>query len=173
MKRIFIKHFIFILMIIPAAIVHTQGQESYGVTAGLGLPDWVNIGLRLKTGQAQFGLHVGSVPGLKDESLWSVGGEIFYHIAGTSSITNLRPWYGRLGMVHVRDETPSVIWIDNYIDVRGGRVLSIRSKMGFELDAGLAINIAHKVTRKKPAWISLDLYIPVIPAFGARWFLRF
>ncbi len=176
MKTDLLKNVAFIVLFMTAPAIYCLSQERIAITTGLGLPDLANLGVRMNIGQTQCGMHAGIVPFLKDENIWTVGGEFCYHFAGTSTFTDLHPWYGRLGAAYLQDETTRAIFKDVYLDIRCGRVLNIKYNAGFELDAGIVVNILHTSKSKEtsaPSLFNFEFYVPVFPAFGARWFFRF
>jgi hypothetical protein len=148
------------------------GQEKVNISAGMGLPELLNVGLRYQLKQAQIGISVGSVP-LKDESILSVSGDVYYHFAGLSELSDRRPWYGKVGLNYLRDETKTLVDKYLYLNLRIGRDFNISKKIGIEIDAGAIFQLFNKTVRLEPSggW-SFDINIPVLPSFGAGLFYR-
>ncbi|MFN2396527.1 MAG: hypothetical protein ABR597_12665 [Bacteroidales bacterium] len=148
------------------------GQEKLNVSAGIGLPEFLNVGLRFQHNQAQIGLSVGTMP-LKDESLFSVSGDVYYHFAGSSALSDRRPWYGRVGLNYLRNETHHFIDKFMYFNVRVGRDFNISEKFGVNFDAGAIFELYNEEIRKVPpsGW-NFDFDFPVLPSFGIGFFYR-
>ncbi len=149
-----------------------SGQQKLSISAGFGFPDLLNVSARYHHDQSQFGLIIGSMP-LSDESILSAGADARYHFGGTSSWTDMHPWYGRIGLNYLRDETPSLIGKDVYLNTRIGREFNISKRFGIDLDLGTMFQLYHYKTRKKPSngW-DLDIHFPVLPSLGAGMFYR-
>jgi len=149
------------------------GQEKVNISAGIGLPELLNIGVRYQLDQAQIGLSIGSMP-VKDESLISLSGDFYYHFGGSSKFSDIRPWYGRIGLNYVRDETETSVDKYLYLILRIGRDFNLSKKFGINIDAGLGPQLFHDEIMKKPStsWFNLDFEFPVIPALGICLFYR-
>jgi len=144
-----------------------SGQEKVNISAGIGLFETLNIGIRYQVNQSQLGLSIGTWPPEADSwldlnSLISISGDFFYHFGGFSEFSDLRPWYGRIGLDFVR-----VGWndeIDNNLQshFRIGRDFYFSRAFGFSLDAGVGFFIVNESDMS-----------PVLPAMGASIFYRF
>ncbi len=166
-----VKHFSCILIVVSFLFVFNQlviGQEKFNISAGFGVPELINIGLRYQVDQCQLGLSLGLMP-----HDFSVCGDVYYHFAGLSELSVRRPWYGRIGLNYLREETEYYIDKYLYLNIRLGRDFNISDKFGIELDGGVLFQIKNKVIRKTPVspW-SLDLEFPVLPGFGIGLFYR-
>jgi hypothetical protein len=149
-----------------------HAQEKVNISAGLGMPDFLNVGIRYQLKQTQIGIGFGFMP-LKDESLISVSGDYYYHFGGLSEFSKRRPWYGRFGLVYVRDETETLIDKNLYFDLRIGRDFNISKKIGIAIDAGADIQLLNGEVRKKPAdYWDIGIDVPVIPAIEIGLFYR-
>ncbi len=150
----------------------SMGQEKVNISAGIGSPELLNVGLRFQFDQAQIGLSLGSMP-VKDESMVSFAGDVYYHFAGSSVLSNRRPWYGRGGLTWLRYETNTLIDKHLYLNARVGRDLNISEKFGVNIDAGLSFELYSERTRKEPPGIwSFQLDFPVLPSLGIGFFYR-
>lgn len=148
------------------------GQEKVNISAGMGIPELLNVGVRYQLKQAQIGISFGSVP-VKDESIFSVSGDVYYHFAGLTKLSNRRPWYGKVGLNYLRDETKTLLDKYLYLNLRIGRDFNISKKIGIEIDAGAIFQLFNKTIRFQPpgGW-NLDIKFPVIPSFGIGLFYR-
>lgn len=147
------------------------GQEKVNISAGVGLPELLNLGGRYQLQQAQIGIGFGFMP-LKDESLISVSGDVYYHFAGSSKLSNRRPGYGRIGVNYLRDETKTLVGKYLYLNLRIGRDFNVSKKIGIQRDAGAMFQLFHEEIRKEPSYGWVDLEFPVVPCFGIVLFYR-
>ncbi len=147
------------------------GQEKVNLSAGFGLPELLNLGVRYQLEQTQLGLSVGSFP--VEDKLFCISGAVYYHFAGTSDLSNRRLWYGRIGLTYLYEETDALIDKYLYLDLRVGRDINFSEKVGIEIDVGLVFQLSKEETRKRSSgWFNLDLDFPLLPAFGVSVFYR-
>ncbi len=137
------------------------------------MPELLNFGVRYQLSQAQIGVSYGSVPSTGAEGLFSISSDVYYHFGGMTKLSERRPWYARIGLDYVRDETASSIENDLFLNLRIGRDFNISKKVGVEIDAGSLFQLSKKETIKKPSngW-HLDLNFPVLPSIGVAVFYR-
>jgi hypothetical protein len=148
------------------------GQETINFSVGFGLPEGINAGIHFQPKQSQIRFGFGTMP-LKDESFISLSSDFYYHFAGSSEFSSRRPWYGRIGLMYLRDETTYVIDKSLFLNPRIGRDFNISEKIGIEFDAGLIFRLFHEEIDKEPSnalFISLDF--PILPGFGISIFYR-
>lgn len=150
----------------------TLAQDHILVKAGFGIPELAGISGGQQMGQLQMVGGVGYLP-LQGEHMLSVHYNMFYHLLGSSSKSYIKPWYGRMGLCFVRDETEN--WVDKmlYLDARMGRTMFLTEKLSMELDLGVAVELAYnrEYIVQTSSWI--NLHFPVLPAFGLRFVYRF
>lgn len=148
-------------------------HDKVNVVIGSGYPELINIGLRFQLKQTQLGFSVGSWPSDHDEKFLSVSGDLFFHFAGVSTLSERRPWYGRIGLNYAREENEYAI--DKYVffNTRMGRDFNISKRLGIAIDFGVLIELSHTETRKQPSsgW-DLSFELPVLPSFGLALFYR-
>jgi hypothetical protein len=142
-------------------------QEKINISAGAGFLETLNIGLRYQINQSQLGLSIGTWPSVAESwfawsSLISISGDFYYHFGGFSEFSDLRPWYGRVGLDYIR-----IGWdgdIENNLEphFRIGRDFYFNRAFGFSLDAGVGFFIINDTGMA-----------PVAPAMGACFFYRF
>ena len=151
------------------AIMSTFGQEKINISAGLGLPELVNVGVRYQINQAQLGISAGMF-----QDAFAVTGDYYQHLFGSSKFTERRPFYTRVGLTYLRDEDETSL--DQYISlaVRVGRDFNLSKNFGLQLDIGVPFEILHDQTKKEnykssPFTINFDMFIP---AFGFSVFYR-
>jgi hypothetical protein len=150
------------------------GQENVNISVGIGLPELLNINVGFPLEQAQIGVSIGTMP-VKNERLISLSGDIYYHFSGSSEFSDIRPWYGRIGLNYLRDETERILDKYLYLNLRIGRDLNISHKIGIALDAGVMVEIFNEYIEKIPCtgWFCGGvLDFPVLPSLGIRLFYR-
>ncbi len=148
------------------------GQEKINISAGFGLPELLNAGVRFHANQTQIGFSVGSVP-VSDEKNLSISGDIFYHFAGSSEYSNRRPWYFRAGLNYLRTETTREIEKYTFLNTRFGRDFNVSEKFGIGLDVGATFELEKKEILKDnqtSSWFDLDF--PVFPSLSLSVFYR-
>ena len=151
---------------------HASLGQKVNISAGMGSPELLNVGLRYQLDQAQIGLSFGSMP-VKDESMVSFAGDVYYHFAGSSVLSNRRPWYGRGGLTWLRYETDNLIDKHLYLNTRLGRDLYFSEKFGVNIDTGLSFELHRERARKVPPGMwSFQLDFPVLPSVGIGFFYR-
>lgn len=148
-------------------------QEKVNLSLGIGFPELINAGIRYQLNQTQLGLSVGAMP-VKDGTSFSVSGDFFYHFAGSSAFSDLRPWYGRGGLNYWRTESDFAVDEYTYLNFRLGRDLNFSKRFGMQADAGAIFQLGHKETRKVPSdgWDFSNLEFPVLPGVGLGLFYR-
>ena len=148
----------------------SSGQEKLNITAGIGTPELLNVGLRLQLDQTQIGLSVGSLP-LNDESIISFSGDVYYHFAGSSILSERKPWYARTGLTYLRHETNTFIDKYVYLNIRMGRDFHISEKFGVNMDVGISFELYNDRTQIEPSngW---RFDFPVLPSLGIAFFYR-
>jgi hypothetical protein len=130
------------------------GQGKVNISAGIGFPDLLNIGIKYRVlNQVKIGLSIGYMlpnkqNNVADQFFWgnllSFAGDIYYHFAGSSKFSDMRPWYGRIGFNYIRDLRHHLY--DNegkylYSYLRFGRDCYLNKNDGISIDAGLGINL--------------------------------
>jgi len=150
-------------------------QGKIYISTGIGLPELLNVGLGVRHNQMRFGITIGGIPPLEDENTLSISSNMSYHFGKHSKFSDLRPWYGRIGLDYVRDETEYSIYKYLYINSRLGRDFNISGKFGITIDAGLLYELLNEEIEKKPiprgSW-SFNFDFPLLPSFGVWLFYR-
>ena len=150
------------------------GQAKINISVGFGVPEFLNLGLRFQFDQVQIGLSAGTFP-VDDESMNSFSGDVRYYFGGLSDFSNRPPWYGKIGLNYLRDETESYIDKYLYLNARLGREFNISDRFGIELEAGAIFELSYERIRKQGAYGGWDLNFstPVLPSVGIGLFYRF
>lgn len=171
-NQLFVKVFL-IPVFTSLLFVPAFGQHRTSVSAGIGIPELANIGIRHRINQTRLGLTIGTMP-VRDESIFSICGDVFFHVGGKSRYTDLHPWYLQSGLNYLHDETTKVMDNYLYLKLRVGREFNITERIGVDLEGGLLIELSHDSVEKVPSnsWFDLDLDYPVLPALGVSVFYR-
>ena len=160
-----------ILLITIFTSWQVSAQEKVIVSGGFGFPELFHIGVRYPLKQWQFGISFGSIP-VKDETILSISSDIFYHFGGISRSSGRHPWYARLGLNYLRDESESLIDQYGYFVFRVGRDIPISRNIDIGIDAGVMVQLFKKEIEKKSQSHWLDLNFPILPSFGITLFYR-
>lgn len=141
--RIYLCTFLFFII-----NTHAQETEKVNLSAGVGYPEAINLGLRYQIVQSQLGLFIGAFP-VSDGSIFTAGGDYSYHFAGSSDYSARKPWYVKAGLnyLHEKDE-----YDDNkyfMLVPRIGRDLNLSSKVGIAVEAGIFGVLSRNETQFK------------------------
>ena len=160
-----------ILGVFSCCCSQVLGQEKFDVAWGVDFPNLLNFGVRYQLSQAQIGVSLGSMPFI-GEGIGSISSDVYYHFGGMTKLSERRPWYARIGLDYVRDETASSIENDLFLNLRIGRDFNISKKVGVEIDAGPCFWLSHKrIIKSYNPW-DLDINFPVLPSIGVTFFCR-
>jgi long-subunit fatty acid transport protein len=124
-----------------------SGQGKVTMSVGVGLPELINIGMKYQVlDQAKIGLSIGWWPGTQYAgNLLSFSGDFYYHFAGSSKFSDLRPWFGRIGLNYDRENLTDIInWWYSYLRI--GRDFYFNKKFGVSFDAGLTYHFNPETT---------------------------
>ncbi len=123
-------------------------QEGINLTAGTGIPEMVNVGLRMQVDQYQYGLSVGTSPGYKNTN-FNASADFYYHFAGRSDQTDLRPWFIKAGFTYMSNEGEWEKRMNLLLVPRLGREFNVTPQFGIALEAGVMLMLADENTAKK------------------------
>ena len=172
MARSYIYKSVMITLCLYAFEGFSIAQERINVTTGIGIQELLNVGLRYHISQTQLGISIGSLP-LKEEKIFSISADAYFHFGGRSELSTRRPWYSRIGMNYLRDETKTLIDKYLYANVRVGRDFNFSEKLGMNIELGMSIEAMNDRTFKDSAlvWI-FNLDFPILPGLGICLFYR-
>jgi len=180
--RNILKPLCFFLLIITF-LFHSGGQISgqgkVTLSAGLGIPELINVGFQYRIEQAQIGIGFGYFPpSSSDYDSWSIfnwgtlrslSGDIYYHFGKLPKSPDLidHPWYVRLGFAYTREKRSDKNNDGLFLSARIGRDLNISARIGIGIDLG--INMIHYLSDPTiPSYFSLF----GLPGIGIRVFCR-
>lgn len=170
-NRLSVYSLLFILLF--GLAFRVSAQEKASVSAGIGIPELLNVGLRYRFDRTQAGLSIGSMPVHSNEGILSVCGNFKYNVGDPSPLTQVRPWYGKIGINYLRDKNDYKIDEYFYLNPRIGREFNLSRKMGMELDLGAIIMLNHAETIRQTSngW-DIAVEFPVLPSIGISLFYR-
>lgn len=155
------------------------GQGKVSLSAGLDIPELINVGIQYRIEQAQIGIGFGYFPPSSTSSdslsflawgtLISLSGDIYYHFGKLPKSSDLidHPWYVRLGFAYSREERRDKVNSVFFLSPRIGRDINISKRVGIGIDLGL--NLAHYLSDPSVPYY-LSLY--GLPGMGIRVFFR-
>ncbi|MGB0999350.1 MAG: hypothetical protein ACPGVE_03330, partial [Flavobacteriales bacterium] len=106
---------------------------------------------------------------------YSISAQYFYHYGGKSKLsTERKPWFLKLGLTHIHDESEYTIRTYKYVNTQVGRENNFSQKFGIRLDLGLFYEVHKKEIKKKEPLFDLDLNLDfkVLPAFGLVFYYK-
>ena len=176
MTNSFFLTFAFCLMLLLP--IHTsRAQGEFNLTGGTGIPEMVNVGVRLRVDQNQYGLSIGTSPGYKNENI-SIAGDFYYHFSGRSEHTSLQPWFLKTGLTYMNSEGEWEERMNLLLVPRLGREFNLTSNFGVALEAGIMLRLMDKNQPKKERTdeVSGDLDVIgsglILPSAGLKLFYR-
>lgn len=150
-----------------------RGQEKFNISAGIGGPELLNLGIRYQMGQSQLGLSAGIAPG-SDDKAFSVGADYFYHFLESSSLSTRRLWYGRVGLYNYTfkddfQDTKLLLLVP-----RIGRDFNLSPKVGIAADAGVSLVVSRdsKIYGERFLWFEEKWENDVVLSLGVSFFYR-
>ncbi|MBG0860018.1 MAG: hypothetical protein IQL11_10970 [Bacteroidales bacterium] len=156
-----------------------SGQGKVSLSAGLGIPELINVGIQYRIEQAQIGIGFGYFPPSSSSSdpyayfswgtIISLSGDIYYHFGKLPKSSDLidHPWYVRLGFAYTTEEGSDKVNSVFFVSPRIGRDINISKRVGIGIDLG--INLAHYLSDPTvPYFLSLF----GLPGMGLRVFCR-
>ena len=135
MKKAFFGILVFVFVFFSPE--KTTAQD-VNMSAGIGLPELLNLGLRFQFDQTQVGISAGTAPWI-DEEEFSISGDFYYHFGGSSEFTTLRPWFIKTGLTFIQAEDE---WERETLLIlvpRLGREFNISRKFGIALEVGFMV----------------------------------
>ncbi len=164
----------YILLLIAFSFSYSHqvfGQEKVNISAGVGIMELINLGVRFQLNQSQIGFGVGFFPAA-DETVTSFHGDYYFHFAGKSKLSTRRPWYGKFGLNYLRDEDESDILNYLFLNLKVGRDFNISKRLGIAFEVGGLVKLMYNKVEKIPS-NSWNPVIPALPGFGIGLFYRF
>ncbi len=144
------------------------GQDKISLSAGIGILEFANVGVRYQIKQSQIGVSAGIYP-TDEESIWSIAGDLHLHLGELSNLSSRKPWYFRFGFVYVQNDNSTGTGHKNYyLSIRFGREINFSKKVGLYIDFGFNIDVEKSEVKKTPEEGPTGgaYQYPFIPAIG-------
>ena len=176
MKNSFLTSLVFGFVFILSTNT-SRAQEEFNLTGGTGTPEMVNVGLRMRVDQNQYGLAIGTNLAYKNDNM-NVSGDFYYHFSGRSGHTSLRPWYIKSGLTYMHSEGEWETRQNLLLVPRLGREFNITPEFGVALEAGIMLMLMDKNTAKKERTNAVSGDLDLIgsgfiqPSAGLKFFYR-
>jgi hypothetical protein len=156
---------VFRIAVVLVILVCSTQTKAQTISAGFGIMEFINLGIRFDTNRTGYEIYVGSIFDGGGGN-FIVGGNFYYHFAGESKFSHRKPWYLKSGIQYAKYKTVS--YTDKYMNliIRVGREFSFTERIGYFLDAGPLFIIWHN-----PGAFSFDT--PVLPSFNTGFFFSF
>lgn len=166
----------FVIGCLMLAIPNDSKAQEVRVSAGFGLPELMNAGLRLQLDQSELGLAAGFFPDA-DEDVLSFSADYYYHFGGNSQYTDLRPWFLKAGLSFSRSENEWERVNYTFLVPRVGREFNISERLAIGLEMGIFIILSEKETEKnmtsESVWnFDFDFTGSVLPSAGVNLIYR-
>lgn len=142
-NNIFFSFCFCLLFLMPA-----QAQDQFFLTGGTGTPEMINIGLRMRVDQNQYGLNVGTNVAYKHQN-FSLSGDYYYHFGGRSTHTSLQPWFIKSGLTYLHSEGEWEKRTNLLLVPRLGREFNINDRFGIALELGIMLMLINEDQPKK------------------------
>lgn len=152
-----------------------NGQSNIKITSGIGIPEFLHMGIQMERPGSHLGFSIGFMPGVS-ESLRSTSLDYFIHFRKRKEGTK-NPWYFRTGAAYTREHTRTKIFTNVLINMRFGRMIRLEERVRMYIDLGIAINAYEDEVRKVPVrpnewnW-NLDIDVPFIPSGCLVFYVR-
>ena len=136
-------------------------------TIGFSLPELLHIGAHYQMDDVQCGLSIGSFP-IDNGSIISYSADVIWHMFGEKNELHNKPWYGKIGITFMREETEFEINTWSYAHLRLGHEFALSNFIALHIDAGLMFALQHDEIEKKPrnSWFNVEFNVPVLPSIG-------
>jgi len=152
-------------------------QQGINVTAGIGFPELINLGIRVQFDQTELGLSAGTFPE-SGEDVLSLSANYYYHFGGSSEFTDLRPWFLKAGLTYAYSENEWNRGEYFFLGPGIGREFNISSNFAVALETGFFVILSENEKEKRESpdsiWnFDFDFTGSVLPAAGINLIYRF
>jgi len=155
-----------VFLLFAHLLMGQEKQRNTTVTAGVGFPELLNLGINYQVDRSHVGCTFGISPIIDDvhKKLYAVSGYYYYHFGNSAKIPYYRPWHVRTGLTFAWGETTNVKYQNLFFDTRFGRRFQINPRMGVDLNLGAAFLISEKENYENPPFLDLNWWL--FPAIG-------
>ena len=160
MHELMKRHLIIAGMVVLIGL-QAHAQQNMSISAGLGLPELVNAGIRYDLSPAKVGISIGTA----FAGALALSGDAYYHFAGSSKLSKMPPWYLRANLTYWHFGKLLFVNLGEamLLGFRVGRDMNLTEDLGISIDAGI-IPLSFFAGRKIP--------FSFIPTTGVSVFYR-
>lgn len=172
LRRLVLSSLFLSIILIACNSEKLYGQGKIIISGGFGFPELVNIGVRYQQGQTGAGITLGALP-IFSYLTGAVAGDFYYNFGGSSRLTEIRPWYGKIGVSYLQDES----YYDRdkffYSNLRIGRNFNTSEKAGIDIYAGMSFQLFHDRLLKIEHNLPYGYYEQyLVPSLGISYFRK-
>ncbi|WP_320052381.1 hypothetical protein [uncultured Acetobacteroides sp.] len=150
-----------------------KGQRNFLITAGFGVPEMSNVGIHYQQGQVQLGASYGwfRIFGNQIQTV-TIAGQ--FHIAGTSELSPQKPWFSRVGVCFLNEDSQEEEELHSLLNLQLGRQLNLSYNWGVEVYLGYTIQVgSNKRIKDSSYWgITSNLGKASFPSLGFSFYYR-
>lgn len=157
-------------------ISHVKAQKPLEITAGVGLPEVIYVGLRYNVDNTKWGFTLGGIPS-GSSSLFTFGGDFYSHFGRNSDQMNGSTWFVNFGINHLKENSEYAIekWL--FLKGRIGRSFYLTPAASIDAGLGLMYEVHHKRKEKTTGqctWFCFDFSnaIKVVPILSISFNVR-
>ena len=165
MRTIFLTFALFFLSIPLLA------QNNLKTSAGVGIIDAFNAGVDYRIKQSELGINFGFWPKEMNGLISSIN--YYYHFAGKSEYTTIRPWFVRSGIFVARYKYFYAIEYHFLPTLRLGREFNFTQKLGLAIDIGADYQLFMLSRKLSTETFDGATIIPYFPNGSIKIFYRF
>ena len=146
----------------------SQGVE---FSAGMGLPETPNIGVRYYNESITTGMSYGFISSL---DLRTINLDFGVHYGKPAKKSVAKKSVGRIMYTNYREETNTRIFKYSYITLRAGRNFFFSNDFGLNLEGGISFQVGEDVENKSGTFDPTSLFIDfdVMPSASLRFLYR-
>lgn len=170
-KRIYSHRLVLFALFSCYTCNHLFAQAKANISAGIGIPELINLGVQLQYEKSQMGMSLGF---LNDDGagMFTISGNYYNHFGGLPKFSTPPPWYLKFGLTYLRSASSFDIEHVIFLNARIGREFNFTEKVGTKLDAGLMYPIYHGMVEKQPSSGGNEFDLPLLPSLGVAVFYR-
>lgn len=151
-------------------------QDRFNFSAGVGLPEILNVGVCFYLDPWKFGLYLGAVPWLDRDkrAMRIMTADARYHFGGSSQLSTIPPWYMKLGFIYHRIQDSEWKYSEEHsywLATRIGRNFNLTEQFGIFLELGPIFCLYDKFTMED--YTDIGCEYKMLPGFGIGLFYSF
>lgn len=139
----------FFIVVLTGCFMTSKAQRNFDFAAGIGGLEMWHVAARYQLKQFKSGMSIGTYFIHRTNDI-GLSADVYYHFAGKSKYTEVRPWYGRVGLHYQRYEDEYSKLQEYWLQYTIGRDFNLSKKFGIALDLGMSKRISQKEEIKKP-----------------------